>query len=170
MLVLIVQRGISFASLSVGRNYIISVEKSAIAHCPKDISFRNVFFLIIECKTIRTTMKLTTMMQRILVGCLLTSGVFAAPATSKATTRGIKILNESGSKVELFWVHPDTGETALMSTPNVMNGASFPLSSFVGHEFMVRELPSITGVCRSKNKSCGTANFTVSENDDQSEF
>jgi hypothetical protein len=29
----------------------------------------------------------------------------AAPPTTKTTARNIKILNESGSKVELYWIH-----------------------------------------------------------------
>ena len=65
-----------------------------------------------------------------------------APPTTKATERPIKILNESGSKVEIYWIHPNTGALALMSSPNVLNGASFNLNSFIGHEFEIRELPS----------------------------
>ena len=29
----------------------------------------------------------------------------AAPATTKTTARNIKILNHSGAKVELYWIH-----------------------------------------------------------------
>jgi hypothetical protein len=58
-----------------------------------------------------------------------------------------------------------------MSSPNVMHGASFPLNSFVGHEFELRELPSATsGECKGEDKVCHTATFAVSENDDQSEW
>ena len=31
--------------------------------------------------------------------------VNAAPATTKTTARNIKILNHSGAKVELYWIH-----------------------------------------------------------------
>ena len=87
-----------------------------------------------------------------------------------STSRSIKILNESGSRVEVYWIHPQTREGTLMSSPNVMHGASFPLNSFVGHEFELRELPSATsGECKSEDKVCHTASFAVSENDDQSE-
>jgi len=55
-----------------------------------------------------------------------------------------------------------------MSSPNVMNGATFNLNSFAGHEFEVRELPSVaTGVCKSEDQTCHSAFFAVSENDDQ---
>ena len=95
-----------------------------------------------------------------------------APATNKQTTRGIKILNESGSRVEVYWIHPTTRATSLMSSPHVFNGAAFPLNSFVGHEFEVRELPSqSTGLCNiTGDETCHSGYFTVSENDDQSEL
>jgi hypothetical protein len=79
-------------------------------------------------------------------------------------------MNESGSRVEIYWIHPQTREATLMSSPNVMNGATFPLNSFVGHEFEVRELPSVkSGVCSSEDQTCRSNFFTVSENADQSE-
>ena len=94
----------------------------------------------------------------------------AVPKTNKQTARNIKILNESGSRVEVYWIHPQTRAASLMSSPNVMNGASFPLNSFAGHEFEIRELPSTnTGVCKSEDQVCRSAYFAVSENDDQSE-
>lgn len=45
------------------------------------------------------------------------------------------------------------------------DGADFPLDSFVGHEFEVRELPGKSGQCR--DTTCQNAYFAVSENDDQ---
>ena len=106
--------------------------------------------------------------------CLLVASTANAgrpPITNKNTSRGIKILNESGSRVEVYWIHPQTREGTLMSSPDVMNGASFPLNSFVGHEFELRELPSTTtGACKGDDNVCHTATFAVSENDDQSEW
>jgi hypothetical protein len=66
-------------------------------------------------------------------------------------------------------VHPQTRATTLMSTPHVLNGASFPIDSYVGHEFKVLELPSAKGVCRSPDNTCGSTIFAVSENEDQGE-
>jgi hypothetical protein len=92
----------------------------------------------------------------------------AVPATNKSTTRSIKIINESGSKVEVYWIHPQTREGSLMSSPNILNGAVFTLNSFVSHEFEARELPSEkTGHCKSEDKICKTTNFVVSANFDQ---
>lgn len=107
----------------------------------------------------------------LVVQCLTVGLAKRPPATNKSTTRGITILNESGSRVEIYWVHPTTREGSLMSTPNIMNGASFPLNSFVGHEFEVRELPSVkSGVCAGEEQTCRSNYFTVSANDDQSEY
>jgi len=92
----------------------------------------------------------------------------AAPPTTKATERPIKILNESGSKVEIYWVHPQTGALSIMSTPNVLNGASFNLNSFIGHEFEIRELPSSkTGTCKGEEQTCRTNYLAVTENSEQ---
>jgi len=92
----------------------------------------------------------------------------AAPKTNKQTERKINILNESGSRVEIYWINPSSREGVLMTVPDVMNGANFPLNSFVGHEFEVRELPSAsTGLCKSEGQVCRTTLFTVSPGDEQ---
>jgi hypothetical protein len=57
-----------------------------------------------------------------------------------------------------------------MSDPHILNGADFSLNSFIGHEFEVRELPSMrTGSCKSKDQTCRNDFFAVSENEDQRE-
>lgn len=58
-----------------------------------------------------------------------------------------------------------------MSTPNVLNGASFNLNSFIGHEFEIRELPSgKTGVCKGEEQTCRTNLLSVTENSEQSKY
>ncbi len=110
------------------------------------------------------------LLHRLLLAALCwTAVVGVAPPTTKATERPIKILNESGSKVEIYWIHPQTGALSLMSTPNVLNGASFNLNSFIGHEFEIRELPSSkTGVCKGTEQTCRTNYLSVTENSEQS--
>lgn len=55
-----------------------------------------------------------------------------------------------------------------MTTPDIMNGATFPLDSFVGHEFEVREVPATsTGLCKSEDQVCRTLLFSVSPGDEQ---
>mmetsp|Transcript_13895 Transcript_13895/g.27517 ORF Transcript_13895/g.27517 Transcript_13895/m.27517 type:complete len:451 (+) Transcript_13895:186-1538(+) len=89
-------------------------------------------------------------------------------ARGRPVERAIKIMNESGRRVEIHWIHPDTGELVLQSTPDVLNGASFALNSFVGHSFEVNELPAKrTGVCAGENNECRVDYFTVNDKDDQ---
>uniref|UniRef100_A0A7S4AC15 Fe2OG dioxygenase domain-containing protein n=2 Tax=Pseudo-nitzschia australis TaxID=44445 RepID=A0A7S4AC15_9STRA len=96
---------------------------------------------------------------------------FALLALSTAmanTERGITIINNSGSRVEVYWVHPHTGQTSLMSNPHILNGAEFPLNSFVGHKFELREMPTLsTGLCKSEDQTCRNSFFVVSQNREQ---
>lgn len=86
---------------------------------------------------------------------------------AEATSRDLMILNQSGKKVAIYWVHPYTRELSLMSNPHVIPGAEFPLNSFVGHEFEMHELPSSkTGTC-GPNNVCQKGLFAVSENAEQ---
>jgi hypothetical protein len=90
---------------------------------------------------------------------------------ARSPNRNIQMLNDSGSRIEVYWVHPDSGERRLMSTNPVLFGATFPLQTFVGHEFELRELPSEkTGECKSADQTCRQAGFVISENDDQGAF
>jgi hypothetical protein len=91
--------------------------------------------------------------------------------SGRSASRHISILNNSGRRVEIYWINPDTGENVLMSDPHVVSGADFPLDSYVGHTFEARELPNKkTGECQSSSDSpgeCHRAVFSVSENDNQ---
>ena len=100
---------------------------------------------------------------------LILLSLLAASRGSTDTKRKFEIKNESPSKVSISWVHPDTGERVLMSQPDVMPGAEFNLDSFVGHAFVVEELPLRDEVvCRkAPKKVCREAFFAVSENDNQ---
>lgn len=82
--------------------------------------------------------------------------------------RGINIVNNSGARVEVHWVHPSTGERVLQSSPFIHNGASLHLNSFVTHSFEVREMPGKSGKCLGDDQTCRLGYFTVNENDDQS--
>jgi hypothetical protein len=104
--------------------------------------------------------------------------------------RDIRIFNHAGVKIELYWINPDTREGHLMTVAGVglYHGAQMPLQSFVGHEFEVRELPSIeTGRCAGANRKsssndnnedngnsmegqCQIGTFIVTRYDDQGEW
>ena len=102
---------------------------------------------------------------------LLTAVTKAQAATNGSTARIIKIFNQSGSRVEVYWVHPTTLERTLTSFPDVLNGATFSVNTYVGHQFEIREVPSKTTLsCQSEDQRCRSGYFTVSENDEQRKF
>lgn len=87
------------------------------------------------------------------VGLIFLCTVGLAVSAKGGIERSIEIMNKSGHKVEIYWVHAGTGELVLQSSPHVFNGATFTLNSFVGHSFQARELPGkSSGVCR--NQEC----------------
>jgi len=68
-----------------------------------------------------------------------------------------------------YWIHPQTNEMVLQSSPFIANGAVMSLNSFVGHSFQLREIPGKkSGLCR--RDQCFISYVTVSENDDQVVF
>jgi hypothetical protein len=92
-------------------------------------------------------------------------------AFSASIERNFQIMNESGRRVEVHWIHPQTGEMVLQSTPDILAGSSFALNSYVGHTFQVRELPGKkTGVCEGESQQCRIEQFTVNSNSDQGEW
>ena len=99
---------------------------------------------------------------------------FLAAAASD-NSRDLHLVNDmSGSSLEIYWVDPNNGDTALMSDPDmpVTPGSSMGLSSFAGHQFQVRESASErTGYCGGgeDDMTCQIGYFTVNENDDQGE-
>lgn len=83
--------------------------------------------------------------------------------------RSLTIQNDSGHRVALNWIHPDTKETSLISDPDILTGADFVVDSFVSHEFEVRELPARkTGECETPG-NCKVVFFTVNDNAEQRE-
>lgn len=115
--------------------------------------------------------------RRALVGLLLLLSELAvthgktSSRNARDNKRPIQILNEATNSfaIEVFWVNPNTREEVRMSDPHVLPGTEFKLDSFVGHEFSIREKPSVKdgGECKNPDKVCRHAFFQVSENDDQ---
>ena len=79
--------------------------------------------------------------------------------------RRIKIVNESGGNLEVYYVRRSTRDTELISVPSVVQGAEFLVDTHVGHEFEFREMAGPSGTC--KDHVCRQTFFTVSENDEQ---
>jgi hypothetical protein len=84
--------------------------------------------------------------------------------------RSITIQNDSGTKVEIYWINPSTGQGLLQSSPYIYNGAALNLNSFVTHTFEAREMPGKGGTCLGKDQTCRIGYFTVNKNDDQQVF
>jgi len=85
------------------------------------------------------------------------------------TERSITMYNESGSKVEIYWVGSGN-QKVLQTTPNLLHGANFNLNSYVGHTFEIKELPQKrTKQCINGLEAnvCGVSYFTVNDNADQ---
>lgn len=82
--------------------------------------------------------------------------------------RELRLLNDSGTRIQLFWVHPETRATTLLSRPGIYDGSTFPLNTFANHEFEIHEMPSPkTGACNNEEKVCRIGRFTVSQAEDQ---
>ena len=97
---------------------------------------------------------------------LLQALLFVAVLASRE--RSLFIINESDRRVEVHWIHPETSEMVLTSTPDVLAGASFAVNSYVGHSFQIRELPGKKSqACEGPGQVCRIASFTVNENSDQ---
>jgi hypothetical protein len=104
-----------------------------------------------------------------------TTNVYAARTKRRngnPQARPVRVLNQCGVKVDIYWIHPDTGELASSSTngDGVMFGGETGIDSYVGHEFEVREVENNkTKRCRTINK-CLHNTFAVNTNEEQSKF
>ena len=77
-------------------------------------------------------------------------------------------------RLELYWV---SGDEMTMQSPNMVNGQSIALNSYVNHTFMVREIPDASGECKvgklttpTVSPVCRTAYLTVNDHDGQGEI
>jgi hypothetical protein len=94
---------------------------------------------------------------------------------SDVSSRKIRIINDSGSSVKIYWIdHDNNNEHHLVDATDLApHGSQLSLSSFTGHLFEAHESPDMnTGVCAtgSGNQSCRFASFTVKDDvvDEQS--
>lgn len=82
--------------------------------------------------------------------------------------RSVRVINESGVRVDVFWMNPDTGLLADSNTnqEGIVYGGESGLASYVGHAFEIQELPSSSSK-QCQRKLCRKAYFTVNANEDQ---
>lgn len=116
--------------------------------------------------SIRIALRLSVLL---LAVAALATATAAAVTRMRGIHRHIRIMNDSGVKITVFWVHPETREASLMSDPFVVVGAEFPLESYVDHEFEIRELADgASGECsKAVDRTCRHTYFKVTDNDDQ---
>ena len=84
-------------------------------------------------------------------------------------SRSMRVRNESGVKLDIFWIHPTTRELAASHTSGdgIVFGAESGILSYVGHEFEVREMPNKHGKCH--DTECRKTYFACNDNEDQCE-
>ena len=92
------------------------------------------------------------------------------------TSRGIAFVNESGRKCDVFWVNtfkkpeefvPQYVEDGV--SIGLAYGADKPISSYIGHTFEIRELPSTKGLAKGRCafSKCRKVRYTVTDRQDQ---
>ena len=86
-------------------------------------------------------------------------------------SRSIRVMNKSGVRIDIFWIHPTTRELAPSHTEGdgVMYGGESGISSYIGHEFEIVELPS-KKTKKCAQKECQKAYFAVNTNEDQCRY
>jgi hypothetical protein len=114
------------------------------------------------------TMKVKQPPNLLLTAVSLLLPLLQTAIAASSDARSIIIANESSRRVEVHWVDPVSGEMVLQSEPDILDGASLNLDSYVGHTFEVRELPAKkTRVCAGNDQTCRVDHFTVSSNNGQ---
>lgn len=84
-------------------------------------------------------------------------------------SRDIRIINEAGFKVEIFWINRwKNDELVLNSDEGIFHGAESQINSYVTHEFEVHEIPNKKlGKCKGPDDTCRKGYFQVNDNDEQ---
>jgi len=91
---------------------------------------------------IKKMLPFSAMIRLIFVYLICASCKVSRICSNQVDTRlRIKIMNDAGHSIDVFWINPNTGESipAMNSLPN---GESRIINTFIGHNFEMRELPS----------------------------
>ena len=86
-------------------------------------------------------------------------------------SRSVRVMNKSVARIDIFWIHPTTRELAPSHTEGdgVMYGGETGISSYIGHEFEIVELPSKKKK-KCLYKECRKTHFTVNTKEEQCTF
>lgn len=82
-------------------------------------------------------------------------------------SRAVNIQNESGEKLEVYWLRPGSGEAVKFR--DIDNGAKIAINSFVNHTFMLREGPT-SSACDNDDDDCHVNYIRVTEDEKQSKY
>eukprot|EP00934_Nitzschia_sp_Nitz4_P002399 Nitzschia sp. Nitz4//scaffold25_size161228//97841//99217//NITZ4_002439-RA/size161228-processed-gene-0.165-mRNA-1//1//CDS//3329544613//2394//frame0 len=88
--------------------------------------------------------------------------------SAQTAGRTIEVVNQSGKKLVVDWIHPETGESVTL-TDSLSNGAKTAFDTFVNHTFAVHE-PINSPTCgdlAGDGSECGVQYITVNHNTDQ---
>ena len=81
--------------------------------------------------------------------------------------RAVDIQNESGERLEVYWLRPGSGEAVRYT--DLANGAKIHFDSFINHTFMLRE-GTTSQPCDSNDEDCHVNYITVTEDRHQSKY
>ena len=100
------------------------------------------------------------------VSCRVASG--ARSRHAHPMKRNIRVINESGVTLDVFWIHPGTRELAHSNTngDGCAYGSDVNIDTFVGHEFQIIEIPA-KGSKGCARPACQRTAITVSTAEDQ---
>ena len=82
-------------------------------------------------------------------------------------SRTIEVSNQSGKRLVVEWVNPDTGDMVTMDN-DFVNGAKTRFDSYVNHTFAIHENADSCRV--GKGGECEVRFITVNENSEQGKF
>jgi len=98
----------------------------------------------------------TTMTRSLLLTLLL--GALHCCSSAVDLSRAVDISNESGHKLQVYWLRPETGEAVRYT--DVTSGATAVINSFVNHTFMIRDEED---ECNEQEENCHVQYITVTD-------
>jgi hypothetical protein len=114
------------------------------------------------------TIMAAILMLAIDMGVMATGTTRSRRKNGNPQSRSVRVMNQAGVPIDIFWIHPETNELAPSHTSGegVRFGGETGISSYISHTFEVQELPGVkTKKCQGK--LCRKAYFTVNTNEDQ---